>query len=140
MPAMTCSHRTIIVRVFPRYGSYFSVNYWENKVGGAAVLWIIELAIVVYMYYKKFKVEGSYYASVFTLAYLSCELMGLQVTMFSRVGLFFRPFLMLLFPTIEKYFGRKSRLIIRIVLMALLAMLFFSYASTPVRQYVFWSQ
>lgn len=128
---------SVIIAVFPRYTAYFTVNYWTNSLGGIAILWFIEFLLIIHVYCKKFIVKGSYNLSSLVLLYLACELMGLQITMFSRVGLFFRPALMLFYPNVENYFSKKKRFFIRAVIMILLALLFLSYARTPFREYSF---
>lgn len=136
-PFLVIVAQNIIITIFPRYTYYFSINYWTNNLGGIAVLWLLEIMFVLYMYLKKFEIKDSYALSVLTLFYLVCELMGLQITMFSRVGLFFRPCLMLMFPLFERYFRGYHQWMIRLVVMILISLLYLSYARTPVRLYHF---
>jgi len=130
--------KNLIIRLFPRYTSYFYVNYWDNELGGIAILWVIELVLVLILYGKRFRENESFKLSSLTLMYLACEFAGLQITMFSRVGWFFRPYLLLFFPESDKYFSKKSQAIINGVLMLLLALLYFSYARSSTRFYSFY--
>lgn len=129
--------KNFIIRLFPRYASYFAINYWENALGGTAILWLVELVLVLVVYRKKFSKKDSFKLSSLILIYLACEFAGLEITMFARVGWFFRGYLMLFFPNAELYFGKKNRKVIRIVVMTLLFLLYFSYARTPARTYQF---
>lgn len=126
-----------IVKIFPRYRAYFSMNFWDNSLGGTAILWGIEFALILVMYSKKFRGEDSFKLSCLILMYLACEVMGLRITMFSRVGWFFRPYLMLFFPRCQDYFTKRAWKLIEIVLGILLFLLYISYARTPARNYSF---
>ena len=139
-PIVVMMGQSIIVRFFPRYTSYFSTNYWGGSLGGTTLLWIVELVLVFICYKNKFKYDESFYLSCFVLIYLACELMGLRVTMFSRVGWFFRPFLVLFFPNCRNYFSRKNWRIIQGVIFVMIFLLFLSYANTPSRDYIFFWQ
>ncbi|WP_270599942.1 EpsG family protein [Faecalicoccus pleomorphus] len=129
--------QTVITNFFPRYISYFSINYWENSLGGTALLWITEFIFILIAYWKKFKIEESFSISSLVLIYLACELMGLRISVFSRVGWFFRPYLIIFFPIMEQYFSIRSRKYLRVVVGILLILLFLSYARTPARIYYF---
>lgn len=132
--------QNLVVRVFPRYAAYFTTNFWSNGLGGTTVLWMIEFALVLAMYWKKFKSDSSFKLACFVLIYLTCELVGLRITMFSRVGWFFRPYLILFFPDCKKYFEKKTWRMIQLVLILMLGLLYLSYAKTPARQYLFFWQ
>ena len=130
--------QTVITKFFPRYTSYFTINYWENSLGGTTLLWIVEFVLILIAYWQKFRIDESFNCSCLVLVYLACELMGLRITMFSRVGWFFRPYLILFFPNEEQYFSIQSRKYVRMVVGVLLLLLFFSYSRTPARIYNFY--
>ena len=129
--------KTFISRLIPRYAAYFTVNYWTNTIGGSAVLWIIEMILILIMYAKKFRIQNTFQYSCFVLMYLAFELMSLQVSVFGRVGYYFRTFLLLFFPCADMYFEKKSRTVVRCVIITLLVLLYFSYAGTDTRLYTF---
>lgn len=139
-PFVVMMLKTAISRLIPRYTLYFTTNYWTNSVGGSAVLWIAEFALILVMYAKKFRVENSFQYSCFTLMYLAFELMGLQVSVFGRVAYYFRAFLILFFPCANLYFSNKSRRVIGYAIIILLILLFFSYARSDARIYSFFWQ
>ena len=56
----------------------------------------------------KFRTKDSFKLSCLVLIYLVCELMGVQIAAFSRVGLFFRSYLLLFFPECKAYFHKKE--------------------------------
>ena len=127
----------IVVKIFPRYESYFTVNYWTNSIGGSALLYLVEIVLVIVMYMKNFKMEQSYQLAILILLFLACEIFGLRMTMFSRVGWFFRAYLILFFQNGCLYFSGKTKKYIILGIGALLILLFISYARTPYRQYSF---
>lgn len=139
-PFIIIAAQSIITRIFPRYASYFSTNYWSNSVGGTAILWLVEFALILIAYRKKFKVENSFKLACCGLIYLACELMGLQIVMFSRVGWFFRPYLILFFPVCSSYFTKKTWLVVQGALLVMMILLYLSYAGTPSRLYSFYWQ
>lgn len=139
-PFIVIAAQSIISRVFPRYASYFTTNYWTNGVGGTAVIWLIEFVLIWILYRMKFRTKDSFKLSCLVLIYLVCELMGVQIAAFSRVGLFFRSYLLLFFPECKAYFTKKSWRVIQGVLLMLMFLLYISYARTPARIYSFFWQ
>lgn len=136
-PIIIMLAQTAISKIFPRYTDYFSSNYWQNSLGGIVVLWAIEFILILISYIKKFKFEESFKLSCLILMYIACELMGLKITMFSRVGWFFRSYLIIFFPKCRYYFGKKTWRIIESVIIILLILLYLSYAGTTSRRYSF---
>lgn len=137
MPFAIILAQSAIINIFPRYRTYFELNFWTNSIGGIAILWCLELMLIILQYKKKFRYENSFSSSCLVLLYLACELVGLRITMFSRVGWFFRPYLMIFFPNCSQYFTKKTWLIIKSVIIVLMFLLYFSYARTPARAYSF---
>lgn len=129
--------KELVMRVFPRYVGYFFNNYWVNSLGGTTILWIVELLLIIYMYKKRFLLGDSYKLSALILIYLSFEIGGLQISIFSRVGWFFRAYLILFFSEALAFFGKRNSFCVRFMLMLMLTLLYLSYAATPARQYVF---
>ena len=135
--------QSIIIKFFPRYRLYFTTNYWGNSLGGTAILWLFEFLLILiayrrkFIYKKKLKGENSFKTACLVLIYLACELMGLRITMFSRVGWFFRSYLMLFLPECEYYFSKKVWKIVKAILIILMLLLYYSYASSSSRNYSF---
>lgn len=137
-PFMLIFSRNLIGKLFPRYAIYFVLNYWENSLGGIAILWIVEFILIFIAYKKKFKTTQSFNTSCLVLMYLVFELMGLQITIFSRIGWFFRPYLLIFFPSCKVYFSKNTWKLVQGLLMILMILLYLSYAGTPARSYSFY--
>lgn len=129
----------IIQIIIPRYSAYFVNNYWESNVGGTAVLWGIETIMVLFMYFHYKNKDGKepFIATTCIALYIALEVIGLKMTIFTRITLYFRVFLVFLFPYFAKYIKPRYRLIYTAVLLMLLTALFLSYASSPTRLYEF---
>ena len=136
-PFIVLLGQTILVKIFPRYAGYFLTNFWTNSLGGIVFLWIIEFALILIAYRRQFRTENSFASSCLVLLYLAFELMGLQITMFSRIGWFFRVYLMIFFPSCSAYFTKKTWQLIQFGLMILMFLLYLSYARIPAREYSF---
>lgn len=132
----------IISFIIPRYAGYFENNYWEANVGGIALLWIVEYLMVLYIFrhYKNEDGKEIFIAAACTAIYISFELVGLKLTAFTRIALYFRAFLIFLFPYFSRYIRPRSRLIYKMGLNVILSVLFLRYASIPARLYYFFWQ
>lgn len=126
----------LVVVLVPRYQSYFTTNYWESSVGKIAILWMVEIAICALLYKNRID-DDNYIPVISNILYLGFEFMGLNMTSLSRVAMNFRALLLLLFPQAEVLFNDNSKRIYRVGIMAVLAVLYFSYASTSARLYSF---
>lgn len=129
----------VVSSMIPRYSAYFNINYWKVTINGTLILWIIEVVICLYIYRKGIKGKEVFVPVACTILYLSLEIIGLEISSFTRVALCFRSFLILLFPCVIDYLPRKR--IIRQCYVAgvisLLTVAFFSYASSDARIYQF---
>lgn len=132
----------LILVIIPRYAGYFVNNYWEPNLGGIVILWVIEIFMIAYIFCKYKNKDGQeiLLTTVCIVIYISLEIVGLKLTAFSRISLYFRVFLMFLFPFFSKYLNRESRLIYKVGLIVLLSVLFLRYANTPSRFYYFFWQ
>ena len=141
-PFLITALSKLILIVVPRYAGYFENNYWNTSVGGVAVLWIIELFEIIYICRKYKNNDGKevFIATVCTILYVSLELVALKFTVFTRITLYFRIFLIFLFPYFAKYLLKSTRLIYQIGLIGILTIFFLRYASTPARLYYFFWQ
>lgn len=132
----------LILAIVPRYAGYFENNYWEANLGGIVILWAIEIFMIAYIFCKYKNKDGQeiFLTTACIVIYISLEIVGLKLTAFNRVSLYFRVFLVFLFPFFSKYLNRESRLIYKIGLIVLLSALFLRYANTPSRFYYFFWQ
>ncbi len=137
-PFIVMLFQAVIVRIFPRYTGYFSTNYWTNSLGGIAIMWLLEFVLILVSYTKKFRIEDSFKVSCLVLIYLAYEFMGMEITMFSRVAWFFRPYLILFLPQCKYYFTRKTWNWIQGCIVILMMLLYLSYAGTSAREYLFY--
>ena len=137
LPISISASSGIILRFLPRYAGYFSTNYWTNSIGGSSILWVIELCLVFYSYNRRFPTKDSFKLSSFIVIYLSLELMGLSITMFSRVAYFYRSFLLLFLPDAVTVIKPKYRLIIKMGIILLLLFVYIANAKSPARNYIF---
>ena len=69
--------------------------------------------------------------------YIGIELIGIRLTMLSRLAMYFRVGLILLFPMATKYFKKNSAYLYKMAIYVLMTMSYFSYASSPARIYSF---
>lgn len=137
MPFAIKAGSALIARFLPRYASYFTTNYWSNSIGGAAILWAIEIGLIFYMYSKKFPTKDSFMLSSLVVFYLALEWMGISITMFSRSSYFYRAFLLLFLPDAISSVRPRYRKLIRIATVVLLFLLYISMARSPARSYAF---
>lgn len=137
LPISVIIFKNQIIHFLPSYTGYFLQNYWNSNIGGSTILWGIEFMLIVLMYWKKFKINDSYLYASFILIYLSCEIAGLNLVLFSRLAYYFRAFLILFFPNALEFFAKKNRLLVKLIISILIILLYFSYASTQARQYSF---
>ncbi|MCG0572849.1 EpsG family protein [Lactiplantibacillus plantarum] len=126
-----------ITKLFPRYTSYYTTNYWGSTLGKSSILLVIELVAIGFMYRKRFIVQNSAKLSLLTLVYIVFELGGLKVVMLSRIALYFRAYLMLFFNKWSDYYTGNRRILLKIIIGILLILLYISYASTSSREYTF---
>lgn len=142
MPFLTTAIGRFIFVIIPRYAGYFQNNYWDANVGGVAFLWLIELFMIIYIFKRYQNDDGKevFIATACTAIYISLELVGLKFTAFTRITLYFRAFLVFLFPFFQRYLESKSRLVYKSGLILLLSLFFLRYASTLARLYYFFWQ
>lgn len=133
----------IVSRLVPRYAAYFTTNFWDSTLGlGSMLLMMAEVVICLYAYYRHLSDNDTeaFTAISCTAIGLACDVMGMQVVIFSRIALMFKVFLFFLFPFASRYFAKGSRKYYRILVMIVLAISFFSYASSDARVYSFFWQ
>lgn len=129
----------VVSKLIPRYSEYFYVNYWTVDVNGTMILWGIEIALCILIYFKGINDKDTFVAVACTMLYLSLDILGLKISSFSRVALYFRSFLILLFPLFIPYIQKRSknRLWYQLIIIIILTGAYLSYARTDVRAYQF---
>lgn len=127
-----------VVSIFSsKYASYLSVSFWGAQLRGTLLLWII-IAIVLFIMIRANQSDNiDWWLIYMATIYIGVELVGMQLTVISRVAMYFRIFLVLLFPIAQKYFTKKSGQFYKIGVVMLMTVSFFSYASSPARLYTF---
>ena len=132
----------IISKLVPRYSSYFMTNYWRVNIKGTMVMWVLEL-IICFIFYKKnnlIKDKDVFIAVSCTIIYLAFDILGLRLSAFSRIALYYRSFLMLLFPLFGCKIQKEYRALYYFGLLSILAVEFISYANIDSRHYLFFWQ
>lgn len=127
-------------KLFPSYAVYFSENYWSNHVGGTLVLWLMLIAIIMYILKHGVRNDEEYFGTIGSILYIAIEVIGLRIAAFSRITYYFRAFCMMLYPAFSERFTKKSRRIYDILIMALMLMEFVSYTNVGSRKYMFFWQ
>ncbi|WP_205456471.1 EpsG family protein [Clostridium botulinum] len=131
---------SVISMLIPRYSSYFNVNYWQANINGTIILWVIEIGICLFMYIKKVKNKDTFMGVTCTILYLTFEIIGFNLSIFSRIALYFRVFLMILFSSFVNYISPKKRILYYILILLLITVAYMSYASSDARVYTFFWQ
>lgn len=130
----------IVARTFPYYLGYFEQNYWNNSVGGIILIWLIELLMIAITIVKKVRTQEEFVPVACIIVYLALEIIALRISLFMRIALYMRAFLMLFFPNVFLLFNKKSRVPIEIGVWGILLLQYISYANQATRLYVpFWS-
>ena len=140
----------IAAKIFPHLMSYVNGNFYELDIGGVIVLWIIEISVCVILICtrnfgfcsktvkEKIGVKAEFYSCVFTCYYILFYLLATQYDLAERIGLYFRPFVLILIPAISDRVDKKYKPFIDSAL--ILGFCFFLYLQTQgVYSYtVFW--
>ena len=134
----------IIDSFFPNYSVYFKVNYWGVSVRGQALLWFAELIICAFLLFRrnneKLNQDNCYIAISGTLLYLALEIIGLRISIFQRVALYYNIFIIFLFVCFAHEFREKKHVIINTGLLFVMTVAFLRTASIPARLYHFFWQ
>ena len=127
----------VVSQIFPRYSSYFSNNYWSNRLNGVLILWAVIILISTYIFIKGIKNNREYFGIIGTILYIAIEIIGLRIAAFTRIEYFFKAFLMMLFPACSEKFKKSSRKIYYAFIFLLIFAEYISYARTGYRKYSF---
>jgi len=130
---------TIVSIVIPKYRIYFLENYWTNSVRGTLILWVVLITLCLYVFKFGIKNKKEFFGMAGVILYITVEIIGLKIAVFTRISYFFRAFLMMFFPACGERFSNSSRTIYYLVIFVLLLLEYLSYASVPTRYYLFGS-
>lgn len=130
----------IFCGIFPKYTNYFYNNYYNLSANGQLILYLFEIAICFFIYIKGIKEKEVGIQVSLIILYLFFEFLGFKIVAFSRIALYFRGFLILLFPNFLSYLKRNMYMFYIFVVLILITLLFLSYAKSDARIYqIFWN-
>lgn len=130
----------IIGQISKKYANYLQVSFWGAQARGTIVLWIlIGIGILIIVTSKKSDDYDLWMAYLATL-YIGTELIGMRLTMVSRLAMYFRVGLILMFPAVVKYFKNNSVLLYKSAIYIIMTLSYFSYANSPARVYSFFNR
>lgn len=102
---------SIIGDVFVRYANYYANNREIQEANMVKIIWCLEFLFSLYILYAKNKFNSkNKFVAVMCMIYVVSNYIGLSFNYFERVGLYFSPFLILLF---EIYGNSLSNKIVR---------------------------
>lgn len=97
-----------LLRKYYNYASYLDNNLEKQTAGMIIYFWIIVvvMALLTIYYCRKEKTQFSI-IGFFSIVYVVCNIVGLQINYFYRIGYFFMPFLIPLFDNFYYLIKRK---------------------------------
>lgn len=128
----------IFVRFFPVYRAYIENSYWNAGLGKTVIIWGLEILICIYIYWKNNMTKVDYTCICSISIYLGMEIIALSLVAFSRVALYYRVFVLLLFPCFIKYIkNKKYKKFYFITIIAIFAIQYWSAINAPSRLFKF---
>jgi len=127
---------SIISRISLKYASYLQVSFWSAQARGVIILWGIIVAIVIVAIKSQKSTNYDWWLIYMATLYIGVELIGMKLTVISRVALYFRIGLVLLLPEAKKYFDKKNKIVYLLITLFVVTMSYFSYANSAARIYV----
>lgn len=129
-----------VIRWFPLYASRYGHGKWEiSEVNGIVAVWVIMILLVLLLAFRKdWKREGSHIdfeIILFSLCYISINIIGLSFDGAQRLSMLFQPFLVLLFDRSCSLWGGKKRILYTVCVIAGMLVLFIRASATT--QYVY---
>lgn len=97
--------------VFPQFNSYYFNVKPIQEAGMIWCVWLIIILISFIVLFKKNLNSEAKLIGIFALIYVSCNLVGLQFNYFERIGLYFLPFVILLFDEFLRVLANKYRFV-----------------------------
>lgn len=138
LPFLLAGMRKEVSLLFSNYAAYYINNSVQNFIGiGTVIFLFVEIIGIIYMHHNNFKVSESVEVSLLTILSVAFELSGLKVTIFLRMALYFRAYLLLFFNKLFKTLNPKYKNFVQLIVLCLLIFFYLSYANTPARRYSF---
>lgn len=127
----------LVSTILPRYASYFTNNYWNSRLNGVLILWVVIILISLYIFMKGIKTNQEYFGIIGTILYIGVEIIGLRISAFTRIEYFFKAFLMMLFPACSERISKRMRIFYYVFVFTLLFFEYLSASRIEYRQYSF---
>lgn len=128
-----------ITRYFTHYHNYYANEKVIQTAGFVWIIWIIVLLVAARIIYiaKKTNIEHSM-AAIFSMIWVVCNIIGLSFNYFERLGLYFIPFVSVMFSYSGNYI--RSRSVRRIYLNGMaVAFIIYFLMSVSSKQYLYTS-
>lgn len=121
------------------YVTYFTTQDHQVEIGGIVLLWAVELAMAFVVLIKSEKDDAQKKSvPIFTILYIILTILGTRFPFFERFGLYFIPFVILLFDSFCNVLkGRQLRIIYNAVMIVLLSIFFLMSSSAEQYNYSF---
>ena len=135
----------IILRWFPVYVVRYGNGRWKiNAANGIVVVWVVVLAIILLSAFRldwsKKEYHIDFEVMLFSLCYVSINIIGLSFDGAQRLSMLFQPFLILLFSKSCGLWGGATKSIYTTGVVAGMIVLFLKAASTAQYAYLpFWA-
>lgn len=132
---------SILIQYVAEYLTAYQ-NYYNNEreiqeANMVKILWMLESLISFFVLFKNDRFSGDQkFAAMMSLLYVSCNLIALSFNYFERIGLFFSPFLIILFDTFYLYIKRIKMINLANSIMYICFIIYF-LLSTSSGQYVY---
>ena len=127
----------IIGRISYKYASYLQLSFWKSQIQGTIFLWIFIVIGIFIIVISKKSDDYDWWLVYLATLYIGIELIGIRLTMLTRLAMYFRVGLILLFPMATKYFKKNSAYLYKMAIYMLMTISYFSYAHSPARLYTF---
>ena len=135
----------IILRWFPIYAVRYGNGRWKiNEANGIVIVWVIVLAIILLSAFRLDWSKKEHYIDfevmLFSLCYVSINIIGLSFDGAQRLSMLFQPFLILLFSKSCGLWSGATKSIYTTGVVAGMIVLFLKAASTAQYAYLpFWA-
>lgn len=120
-----------------KYANYLTSGFWGSQLRGTLLMWAAIIVVIVIIFVARRSDEFDWYLVYMATAYIAIELIGVRLTLVSRAAIYFRIFLVFLFPAAKKYFDTEARFFYIAAVLVMMTFSYFSYASSPARVYDF---
>lgn len=120
-----------------KYANYLTGGFWGSQLRGTLLMWAAIVFIIPVIFVAPRTDEFDWYLVYMATTYIAVELVGVRLTLVARAAIYFRVFLVFLFPAAKKYFDAKTRVFYIAAVVVMMTFSYFSYADSPARIYHF---